>query len=232
MNKQSVREWAWAAIRAADAARFPGVEGRIPNFVGAETAADHLAELNEWEGAATLKCNPDSPQLPVRKRALIDGKTVFMAVPKLADRNPFWRLDPDELSVKPHEAVSIKGATRVGRPVAIDEMDHIDLIVCGSVAVERGGARLGKGGGYSDLEFAIASEAGLVDEQTIIATTVHDAQICEDGTIPITEHDFAVDIIVTPTEVIHTATTLERPRGVLETHLDDSKRDSIPVLHR
>lgn len=147
MDKQTLREMAWAAIRDADAARFPGVEGRIPNFVGAEAAADRLATTAEWRAASTLKCNPDSPQLPVRKRAIAEGKTVYMAVPKLADPEPFWRLDPDELTVHPHKAASIKGAARHGRPVSIDDMDTIDLVVCGSVAVERGGARLGKGGG-------------------------------------------------------------------------------------
>ena len=30
-------------------------------------------------GAATVQANPDSPQLPVRQRALEDGKTVYMA---------------------------------------------------------------------------------------------------------------------------------------------------------
>jgi 5-formyltetrahydrofolate cyclo-ligase len=230
VDKQTVRERAWAAIRAAEAARFPGVEGRIPNFVGAEAAAERLADTQAWKTADSLKCNPDSPQLPVRRQALIDGKIVYMAVPKLADRKPFWCLDPDELTVKPHQAASIKGASRHGRPVAIDEMAHIDLIVCGSVAVERKGARLGKGGGYSDLEFAIATEAGLIDEDTVIATTVHDAQLVEDGTIPVTEHDFPVDIIVTSTEVIETSTTLDRPKGVVNDHLDAAKRKSIPVL--
>jgi 5-formyltetrahydrofolate cyclo-ligase len=232
MDKQMVRERAWAAIRAADAARFPGVEGRIPNFVGAEAAAGRLAQTKEWKSATTLKCNPDSPQLSVRKQALIDGKTIYMAVPKLADRNPFWRLDPGELTVTPHQAASIKGASRHGRPVSIEDMGPIELVVCGSVAVERAGARLGKGGGYSDLEFAIATEAGLIRESTVIATTVHRSQIFEDGTIPVTDHDFPVDLIVTPEDVLRTGTTLTRPTGILEEHLDASKRETIPVLRR
>ena len=85
--------------------------------------------------ANVVKANPDSPQLPVRKRALAEGKTVYMAVPKLADPLPFWRLDPDELDVPAHRAASISGAARHAVPVGIDEMPHIDLVVCGSVAV-------------------------------------------------------------------------------------------------
>lgn len=230
MDKQTVRDRAWAAIRAAGAARFPGVEGRIPNFVGAEAAAERLAATVEWQTASTLKCNPDSPQLPVRKRALQEGKTVYMAVPRLADSKPFWRLDPEEFTVPAHQAASIKGAGRHGEPVAIEDMERIDLIVCGSVAVEGGGARLGKGGGYSDLEFAIAVQAGLVGDDTVVVTTIHPSQIFTDGTVPVTEHDFPVDLIVTPDEVIATHTRLPRPTGILEGHLDDERKASIPIL--
>lgn len=232
VDKQTLRERGWRAIREAGVARFPGVEGRIPNFVGAEAAADRLAGTAEWKKAQYLKSNPDSPQLPVRKQALLDGKVVYMAVPKLADPEPFWRLDSGELAVEPHQAASIKGAGRHGRPVSLDEMEHIDLIICGSVAVELSGARLGKGGGYSDLELAIATEAGLVDDDTVIASTVHACQIFEDGTIPVTDHDFPVDLVVTPDEVIATDTRIARPAGVLEDHLDDEKRQTIPVLGR
>lgn len=230
MSKQEIREAAWCGLREAGAARFPGVEGRIPNFVGAENAARRLAETEEWRGAEVLKCNPDSPQLPVRRLALEEGKIMYMAVPRLADPDPFWRLDPDELTVEPHDAASIKGASRHGRPVSLDEMEEIDLIVCGCVAVERSGARLGKGGGYSDLEFAIATESRLIDNETAIATTVHPSQIFDVGTIPMTDHDFPLDLIVTPREVIRTRTTLDRPAGVIEEHLEQSKREAIPVL--
>jgi 5-formyltetrahydrofolate cyclo-ligase len=230
-DKQVVRERAWAALREAGAQRFPGVEGRIPNFTGAEAAAGLLAETDVWHRARVLKCNPDSPQLPVRARALADGKTLYMAVPRLAEERPFWRLDPDTLTVAPRAAASIRGATTHGVPVALDEMEHVDLVVCGSVAVERSGARLGKGGGYSDLEFAIGVEAGLIDRDTVIVSTVHPSQVLADGTIPLTGHDFPIDGFVTPDEVVWTRTALDRPRGILTDHLDDGRRSAIPVLH-
>src|SRR5437879_2763506 len=71
----------------------------------------------------------------------------------------------------------------------------IDLIVAGSVAVDSGGARLGKGGGYSDLEFALARAVGVVDETTPIVTTVHELQVVDD-TIPMTAHDVPLDVVV------------------------------------
>ncbi|HYZ52722.1 MAG TPA: 5-formyltetrahydrofolate cyclo-ligase [Streptosporangiaceae bacterium] len=80
-------------------------------------------------------------------------------------------------------------------------MQPIDLVVCGSVAVNRVGVRLGKGAGYSDIEVALLAEAGLLNEQTAIVTTVHDLQVVDEE-LPEAEHDFRVDFIVTPQRVI------------------------------
>ncbi|MGD0062603.1 MAG: 5-formyltetrahydrofolate cyclo-ligase [Streptosporangiaceae bacterium] len=78
--------------------------------------------------------------------------------------------------------------------------DSIDLIVCGNAAVNQRGARLGKGAGYSDIEFALLTEAGLVGERTTIVTTVHELQVLEEE-LPEQDHDFRVDLIVTPERV-------------------------------
>jgi 5-formyltetrahydrofolate cyclo-ligase len=220
----------WALLEQKGAARFPGAHGRIPNFVGAEAAAERLASLPEWHRARVVKANPDSPQLPVRSRALKDGKLVFMAVPKLAEPRPFVRLDPSRISGTVRSAASIKGGMKQGRPVLFGQMRRVDLVVCGTVAVNRSGARVGKGGGYSDLEFALLTEAGLIDDKTMIATTVHDLQVVDEG-LPETDHDFRVDIIVTPSAVIRTgASARQRPTGILWPHLDPEKIAAIPVL--
>ncbi|HEY7280169.1 MAG TPA: 5-formyltetrahydrofolate cyclo-ligase, partial [Actinomycetota bacterium] len=143
-RKQALRVQAWAALRAAGAARFPGVEGRIPNFVGAERAAELLTATDEWRSAVVIKANPDAPQLPVRARALADGKRVYMAVPRLRDERPFRLLDPERLTVTPRRAASIRGSSSAGIAVRVEEVEHVDLVVCGTVAVNRSGARLGK----------------------------------------------------------------------------------------
>ncbi len=157
--KQDFRQRIWRLLEERGAARFPGARGRIPNFVGAEAAAERLADLPAWQRAGALKANPDSPQLPVRTRALKDGKVVFMAVPKLAEPRAFVLLDPARISGNLLTAASIKGAMKQGRPVLFGQMRRIDLVVCGTVAANRHGARIGKGGGYSDLEFALLTEA-------------------------------------------------------------------------
>jgi 5-formyltetrahydrofolate cyclo-ligase len=228
MDKQAVREQTWAALEAASVTRFPGARGRIPNFAGAEAAAEQLAALEEWKAARTLKANPDLPQLPVRARALAEGKTVYVAVPRLASKRPFLVLDPARIEVAPRKASSIKGADRYGIPAHLEDLEHVDLVLCGSVAVDRRGTRVGKGGGFSDIEFALGVEARVIDEDTTIVTTVHSLQVSEQY-LPETEHDFRVDIIVTPDEVIR-CRKRKRPSGILWEHLDADKIAAIPAL--
>ena len=226
--KDAVREHVWALLERRSAARFPGARGRIPNFVGAERAAEALAALPGWDAAGVLKANPDAPQLPVRARALADRKVLYMAVPRLREARPFLLLDPRRLALPPRRASSIRGASEQGRPVPLGRMRPIDLVVCGSVAVNRRGARVGKGGGYSDLEFALLAERGLVDADTPIATTVHPLQVLDED-LPETDHDFRVDLIVTPEEVIRCRGG-RRPPGILWDHLEEGRIEAIPVL--
>jgi 5-formyltetrahydrofolate cyclo-ligase len=228
-RKQALRERVWRRLQEAGAARFPGAWGRIPNFVGAEAAADRLASTPAWQRASVVKVNPDAPQLPVRARALAEGKLLYMAVPRLAAPRPFVALDPAKVG-SPRRAASIRGAGRLGVPIGLDEMSRVDLVVCGSVAVNRQGARLGKGGGYSDLEFALLVEAGRIDRGTRLATTVHPLQVLDED-LPETDHDFRVDLVVTPTETIAPANS-RRPPGVIWDHLEQEKIEAVPVLRQ
>ena len=230
--KAALRQEIWSNMRAAKVARFPGAAGRIPNFTGAEAAAERLRALPFWQSARTLKSNPDSAQLPVRQRALEDGKIVYMAVPRLADSEPFFALDPDRLTDSPRKAASISGATRSARRVALAELSAVELVVMGSVAAGEDGARLGKGGGFADLEYALATEAGLIGPHTVCATTVHELQVCPAGTIPLTEHDVPLDFIITPERVIDCRSTRgpRSPVGIRWDDLTAEKIATIPLL--
>jgi 5-formyltetrahydrofolate cyclo-ligase len=230
--KAALRDEVWAALSAARVARFPGAAGRIPNFVGAEAAAERLRAVPQWKSSGTVKANPDSAQLPVRQRALEDGKVVYMAVPRLAEPEPFFLLDPDHLADKPRAAASIRGASRSARRIAVADLAPVDLVVTGCVAVGEDGARLGKGGGFADLEFALASAAGLIGTGTLVVTTVHELQVRPAGAIPTTDHDVPVDLVVTPDRVID-CRDRRGPRpadGIRWAELTDEKIDAIPLL--
>ena len=231
--KAALRDQIWADLDRPGIARFPKPTNRIPNFVGAEAAARRLADTGEWATASTLKSNPDSPQWPVRQLALRDGKVVYMAVPRLAEHDPFFLLDPAHLADDPRTASSIKGAARSARTVNIDELEPVDLVVTGCVGVDEAGARLGKGGGFSDLELAVAAEAGLVNADTVVVTTVHGRQVLPPGTVPTTDHDLHVDVIATPEQVLR----CPRPRGwtlprIRWEDLTEEKIAAIPLLGR
>ena len=230
-NKDAIREAIWTLLERMKVARFPGARGRIPNFVGAEACARVLAETPIWKRAKALKVNPDSPQRAIRQRALAEGKILYMAVPRLRSDKPFIELDPKRLKCSPYAASSIKGAAQHGRLVTLAEVKKIDLIVCGSVAVNRRGARVGKGGGYSDLEFALLTEVTKIDRDTPIVTSVHPLQIVDEE-LEMTEHDIPLTAIVTPKEIIELRPVFQRPNGIYWESLPQEKIDAIPVLKK
>ncbi|MBI2999757.1 MAG: 5-formyltetrahydrofolate cyclo-ligase [Deltaproteobacteria bacterium] len=228
-TKEALREEIWALMEKERVALFPGAQGRIPNFVGAESCARLLAESFLWKRAKVIKVNPDSPQRAIRRMALEQNKILYMAVPRLRSPKPFIELNPKRLKASAYGASSIKGAATYGRPASPDEMEKIDLIVCGSVAVNRRGARVGKGGGYSDLEYALLRESGKVTPETPIVTSVHALQVL-DGELPMTEHDIPINAIITPQELIDIRPRYPKPKGIYWEILPPEKIDGIPVL--
>ncbi|WP_280462504.1 5-formyltetrahydrofolate cyclo-ligase [Nocardia carnea] len=225
--KGVIRERIWTLLEHRKAAPS-GVHGSIPAFYGAQAAADRLAELPAWKDARVVKAVPDKAQFPARVRALAEGKLVYMAVPRLAAAQPFYLLDPETLTVPVTEAATSKVAAAIAPNIGVSEMRPVDLIVCGSVAVNHHGVRLGKGAGYSDIEFALLQEAGLIGSDTTIVTTVHSLQVMDEE-LPETDHDFSVDLIVTPNEIIECGPP-RRPLGLVWEHLEQEKIESIPLL--
>ncbi|PSP80225.1 5-formyltetrahydrofolate cyclo-ligase [Halobacteriales archaeon QS_1_68_20] len=228
MDKQALRERVWDDLEDSGEARFPfPPHGRIPNFAGADEAPDRLADLSAWDDADAIKANPDSPQRPVRRRALEAGKTVYVAVPRLREEACFLRLDPAEIEDHDH-ATTISGSAEVGEPVRPEAVESVDLIVSGSVAVTADGTRVGKGEGYSDLEFAVLREFDLVDDDTPVVTTVHELQVVDEA-VERQAHDVPMDVVVTPERVVRTGAT-GKPAGLDWDELTDERIEEIPVL--
>lgn len=226
-DKAAIRDRVWTALERAGAAPV-GVHGHIPDYTGSEQAAQRLGELAQWRRARTVKANPDRAQQPVRALALTGGKLLFVAVPRLAERLPFLRLDPAELGEEPGRYGDRVVAAQRARPVRIGEMPVIDVIVCGSVAVNPDGVRIGKGAGYADIELALLTEAGLIGEDTTIVTTVHELQVLDEP-LPRQHHDFTVDHVLTPDRMI-TCGPPHRPAGIDWDELGADQIEAIPVL--
>jgi 5-formyltetrahydrofolate cyclo-ligase len=193
-KKQQLREKIWSEMERLGIAAFPKpCKGRIPNFYGASTAAEKLRQLEEWKRAKVIFANPDSPQQRVRESALLDGKTLIMASPRL--KRGFILIDPANVKGKERFASTIKGAFKFG--METQSFPKPDLIVEGSVAVDLHGHRLGKGHGYGDMEISILRR--MFGEIPIV-TTVHDIQVVED--VPSEKKDEKISVIVTPTRII------------------------------
>jgi len=196
LEKQQLREAVWRRLEEAGVARFPfPLQGRIPNFEGAEKAAERLRELKIWREASIIFSNPDQAQKPVRQRALVDGKILIMATPRL--KEGFLEVDPEKIRGHEGYASTIKGAFKFGKAVSLESFSEIDLVITGCVAVDLRGFRLGKGGGYGDKEISLLRR---LSPMAPIATTVHELQLVEQ--VPVEVWDRQVDIIATPKRVI------------------------------
>jgi len=266
--KWRIRKAVWDYMEKKDIAQFPRpVHHRIPNFVGADEAAENLATLPEFQSAAIVKVNPDTPQRQVRHLVLENGKTLLTPQPRL--RTGFFSTlkhgtesIPSDVPIK--ALTSSKGAAKNGSPITLYESYTVDMVVVGSTAVcPTTGARVGKGEGFAELEWGILSEQGNLDaSKVLVVTSVHDCQVFDggaeepwkslmaqqeqednnneekDGTNSqtpfgtLTQHDVPVDIIVTPTRIIHVPddTRLGKPSGVYWDLLSPQKLAQIRVL--
>ena len=228
LSKDEIRKEIWRLLEERGVARFPKpIWGRIPNFAGAEKAAERIVSRKEFKDAEVIKVNPDSPQMPVRRAVLLNRKILVMPTPRL--KKGFMLLDPNKI---PRDALmkasTLRGAFKYGRPCSFEDMPRVDLIVVGSVAVSRDGVRVGKGGGYSEIEYGILRELKLIDEETPVFTSIHDLQIIESA--PREDHDLAVDFIFTPRRILRVRKKYPRPEGIFWNRLETRQLHEMPIL--
>jgi 5-formyltetrahydrofolate cyclo-ligase len=227
-TKQRARERIWGELTRTGQAGFPRpIQGRIPNFLGSEAAARVLAARPEFEQARVVKVNPDAPQRWLRAEVLRRGKILLAPTPRL--REGFLVLDPALIPSSAYaRAASIGGMARYGVPTPLEAAPRPELLVVGSVAVDRRGARTGKGEGYGEIEYALLRHLGLIDATTPIATTVHDLQVVDE--LPLEPFDVTVDLIVTPTRTIEVGPPRQRPDRIFWDLLPAEKLAAIPLL--
>lgn len=230
--KDDLRTEVWGRLAASGLGLGP-IVSHIPNFTGADIAAWRLAQLPEWKAARTIKCNPDPPQIPVRLRALLDGKVLYAPVPYLTRDFPYLRIDPAVLVAKGVSfelAATSEGYMQHGERIGFEEVAPLDFCVVGSVAVGRGGGRTGKGAGFADLETGIFRELGIIGPTTPMATTVHSSQLVDDARVVMMAHDSPLDYVATEAELIVTGNTAPRPSGVAWDHVQPDQFETIPFL--
>jgi 5-formyltetrahydrofolate cyclo-ligase len=189
-SKDELRQHVWNLLEERGLARFPKpCKGRIPNFAGSEKACMRLEELSEFSAGKCIFSAPDYVLTRARELVIQNEKTLAVATPHM---KKFLELSNiPETHVK--QASSIGGFEKFGKKLGT----RIDLIVQGSVAVDRKGNRIGKGSGYGDREFHILGSLNMLRPKAKVVTIVHEEQVFEDFGHLMEEQDVKVDYILT-----------------------------------
>lgn len=167
ITKQSLRLEMWDHLEKNDLVMFPRpCKSRIPNFKGAPAAAEKLTSLDVFKNSKTIKINPDKPQEMARYHtlevcdrltcilvanykfvALICwmlmlqyGKRLLVPIPRLREGLFQAVIPPSEASKWQLQQASQRyGMKKWSKPIGLDEKVTIDLIILGSVLVDKKG---------------------------------------------------------------------------------------------
>jgi 5-formyltetrahydrofolate cyclo-ligase len=203
----------------------------IPDFEGSEDCAQRVRDLAAYRDSALLFITPDNSTEALRRIAMDDGRPFLMTTYGIG--RGFLLLDPASVPAGERRyAATLDGMDRYARPVTLAELrggPAVGLLVTGGSAVSRNGVRFGKGHGYFDLEWAILSEIGLVDENSQIADVVHDCQVVDEALVG-DDHDVPVDWIVTPTRTERVPDPGRTPGRIRWELLQDSPLLSVPPV--
>lgn len=198
-RRERLRRRIWHLMENAGVLTFPlEVLGRVPNFVGAEQAAELLAQQSEFVQAKVVFVSPDHVLRRVRELVLENGKVLAVSLPRRLARlskHPLLQIT-ERKAIK--SAASIDDFLRYGQPLSMP----VDLAVLSSVVVDRLGNRLTPRQEFGDREWEMLVDNGFVHERTKIATIVHPLQFADDLAKWVTEKDVKVHLIVTPEEVV------------------------------
>lgn len=141
-------------------------------------------------------------------------------------------------SVAPSEAwfaATLDGAQLLAKQVELDfvrDLGRLDFVVTGACAVDpRTGVQFGMDRGFFDIEWALLSELGVVDEKTPVLVCVHDCQVVELGLTP-SSHDTAADWILTPTRTMRIAGRRRNPSGIRWELVDEARLAEIDPLRQ
>ncbi|XP_022162747.1 uncharacterized protein LOC111028416 isoform X2 [Myzus persicae] len=236
-SKKDIRQKVWEFMEENSLVIFPKpCFNRIPNFKGCNNVSLLLEKLEEFKKAKTVQVTPDKAQETARFLTLNWGKRLLVPLLRLKEgllQNvslPF--AEPSAKMLR--SASTQKGLRKWGNKlITLDQNNdvHIDMIILGSVAVDKKGRRIGIGNGFCDLEFVILSSLNMVTDNTVVVTIVHDVQVFD--TLPtdiFKPYDVPVDIIITSNEIIRVENRLDRPKDVFWNYISKRRLLEMPPL--
>lgn len=236
MDAAAARVMIWEALRkvARPDSRFSWEFSEfITDYEGSDACAELLTQQPFYRDAKVVFITPDNNLEELRRRALLDRKTVVMT--NYGITRGFFLLAPGSVPAGKEELASVlDGVSRYWKHQTLAQLcqsvRHIDLMVTGASAITPGGIRFGKGHGYFDLEWAMTYTAGLVDIGTPVVAVGHDCQVV-DAEVEVRPYDTAIDYIVTPTRVLPTRGEYPKPTcGIIWSQLAPGMRAQIPPI--
>lgn len=240
-HKDTIRQLVWPRLHqvAIPDSRFHyDFSSFIADFQGSDRATEQLTTLPCYKDAKAVFITPDNCLEGLRRRALSDGKKVLVTT--YAIRRGFWLLDPAVIiTPEQRQLASLLDAMErpgLGRPVTLAEIQKLDLkvnlMVTGTGAINHAGIRFGKGHGFFDLEWAMLTSIGVVNNSVPCIAVVHDCQVLDQELHP-EIFDTVCDYVVTPTvirEVTRQAAVQKPACGILWDKLQPGMLDDIPPL--
>eukprot|EP00092_Neocalanus_flemingeri_P025754 GFUD01027920.1.p1 GENE.GFUD01027920.1~~GFUD01027920.1.p1 ORF type:complete len:797 (+),score=235.16 GFUD01027920.1:136-2526(+) len=201
---------------------LPPLPTRYPQFLGSDEAAKRAAALPEFISAGVVLV---SQGVTVMSDVVLqEGKMLVSPIPGLREEKVFQQLVRNELVEETEEG---KKSPKYQR-LEVKEDLKIDLLVVGSMVVDKMGRRLGKKRERVGLEFVLGGQSL---KKVVVVTLVHDCQVVEE--VPETMfsvQDVAVDIIVTPTKVIRIKNRMPKPDKILWSIVTKNMMENIPLL--
>lgn len=203
----------------------------IPDFEGSEKATARIVgEKDIWHSGLAF-VTPDNSTTEFRQCMIEAGIPFVMSTYNM--RRGFIYVAPGSVPRGAERfAAWLEGIEHFGKSVTlaeIAELGKFDLLVTGASAVSNDGLRFGKGHFYLDLEWAMFTDMGLMNEKTPVVALVHDYQVVDDR-LSVGETEFAIDIIATPTRLIRVERSAKRPRGVGWERITPQLLEEVPPL--
>lgn len=187
------------------------IEHYSPDFPGSEVFPRVIQSLPFYKGEGPVYITPDNCSDHLRSH-FIEQRRPLMSIVHIALGYHYF---PPGCVPAGQErlAGTLDGGLIYGANVDLDYLRRLprpDFYVTGCGAINRKGARWGKGHGYGDVQWAIFTEAGLVDQSTPVIVCTHDYCLVDEE-IPMSGTDLTADWIITPTQVVEVKKPLPKP---------------------